>query len=178
MLCRREPLAIRRSTSSWTSRAFKGPTPVELFGATEFPADRRRAVLPHPGPARLLLVRAEARRSSRRGEAPSRRAPNSSSLRVRQRCSREHLRAAGAGGRCRDTSVATLVRRQGAAASVGPDSSTPGSLRRRRGTAASAARRSSITSKATRDCISCRRPCRSGIKATDIKEMPIPSSHM
>ena len=50
-------------------RSYKGTIPVELFGRTRFPADRRAAVPPHPRPARLLLVRARAGASRQRGPA-------------------------------------------------------------------------------------------------------------
>ena len=42
---RRQPVALRRSTSSSTCRAFEGCVPVELFGRDAVPADRRAAVL-------------------------------------------------------------------------------------------------------------------------------------
>ena len=49
-----------RSTSSSTSRAFKGRVPVELFGAHAVPADRRAALPADARPARVLLVLARA----------------------------------------------------------------------------------------------------------------------
>ena len=44
----------------------RGHVPVELFGRTRVPADRRAAVPAHARPARLLLVRARAARPRRR----------------------------------------------------------------------------------------------------------------
>ena len=57
--------------------ASTGWCPVELFGRTRVPRDRRRAVLPDARPARVLLVRARgpaARRSPARAEPPRDRA--------------------------------------------------------------------------------------------------------
>ena len=72
--------------------------PVELFGSTELPADRRAAVLPDPRPALLLLVHAcsrARRRSSAVDGQPARRrrrARDQGHRRTGTRCSRARRR--------------------------------------------------------------------------------------
>ena len=53
---RGQPVALRRSTSSWTCRQFQGMAPVEMFGRTPFPPVGELPYLLTLGPLRLLLV--------------------------------------------------------------------------------------------------------------------------
>ena len=83
----------RCSRSSSTCRAFKGMTPVEMLGLTEFPRIGELPVLPDAAGLRLLLVppaagaRRRSRRASRR-KPPRRRRQPARALRGRRRGTR------------------------------------------------------------------------------------------
>ena len=117
--------APRRRWSS-TCRAYEGRSPVEMFGRTRFPRDRRAAVPAHARAARLLLVPA-ARTGARAGRAEP----------------------ADAAGRHRSTSGARRLARRRSAGSRPSRATSPSRLLER----ARAARRAAARARARRGAL-------------------------
>ena len=123
---------VRRARPAASSRGIDAGRAVRTH---RVPADRRAALLPHPGPARVLLVRlaAPTRRPRRRDPAgePPRAAPRGHVAERLCRPRPRRLERALPARRC----AAALVRRQGAGDHGGVASSTPCRFRRRSGRA-------------------------------------------